>query len=127
MLSRRLQKGLPLGDERGAETIEFLMLIPLVMFVALVAWQLLLVGYTGVVAAGAAREGARAAAVDADVNAAVQTSAAGLRAEVVSQSGGTLRTVKVRVQVPKVKLPFISGIKYPWIYAEATMRYERRH
>ena len=125
-MNRRLRRLLLPPNQQGAETIEFLMLIPLVMFVALVAWQLLLVGYTGVVAAGAAREGARAAAVNEDVDAAVLASAAGLRADVVSQPCGTFCTVKVKVQVPKVKLPFISGIKYPWIYAEATMRYERR-
>ena len=128
MLLKGFRESLPSLNERGAETIEFLMLTPLVILTALIAWQLLLVGYTGVVAAGAAREGARAAAVGEDVNGAVQTSAAGLRAEVVAgrRCGSPLCTVKVKVQVPKVKLPFISGVKYPWIHAEATMRNEQR-
>ena len=113
-----------LQDERGAEAIEFVGLLPLVLLMALFAWQMILVGYAGIVAAGAAREGARAAAVDRSVNAAVQAGSAGLRAEVVSTSGGEMRTVRVRVQVPKVALPFVRNIEYPWVYASATMRWE---
>jgi len=122
----KLKRALVRLDERGAETIEFLMATPLIIFAALVAWQLLLVGYTGVVAAGAAREGARAAAVGQNVDSAVRAASAGLRAEVVTSRCSDLCQVRVKVQVPKIQLPFISGIQYPWIYADATMRYERK-
>ena len=116
---RRLSK-----EERGAEAIEFVGLVPLVLLVALLSWQLILVGYAGIVAAGAAREGARAAAVDQDVGGAVSASSAGLRVEVVSAGGGEMRSVRVRVQVPKIPLPLLGAIEYPWVYSTATMRYE---
>ena len=118
-LLRRIAK-----EERGAEAIEFVGLVPLVLLVALLSWQLILVGYAGIVAAGAAREGARAAAVDQDVAGAVSASSAGLSVEVVGAGGGEMRTVQVRVQVPKVPLPLLGAIEYPWVYSAATMRYE---
>lgn len=116
-----------LQDERGSELIEFVGMFPLVILAALIAWQFILVGYAGIVAAGAAREGARAAAVEKDVAAAVQAASAGLRCEVDYAGGGEMRTVRVRVQVPKVALPFLGNVEYPWVYASAVMRREGKY
>ena len=51
-------------DKKGIETIEFIGLFPLILLALLIIWQLMLVGYTVIIAASAAREGARAAVVD---------------------------------------------------------------
>lgn len=58
-------------DERGVELIEFLAFVPVAFLILLVAWQFILVGYTGIAAAGAAREGARAAVTLEDIDRAV--------------------------------------------------------
>jgi Flp pilus assembly protein TadG len=86
------------GDERGQAAVEFVAVLPFVMVAALVAWQLVLVGHVAWDTAGAARSGARAAAVGADAGAAARSALPrSLRAEtrVDSSAGG-----RVRVSVP---------------------------
>src|SRR3954468_18207648 len=53
-------------DERGIELVEFVGFVPIVLLAVAIGWQFFLVGYTGVVASSAAREGARAAATRED-------------------------------------------------------------
>jgi hypothetical protein len=119
-------------DERGVELIEFLGFIPIVLLMVAVAWQFMLVGYTGVVAAGAAREGARAAVTLEDVGSAVTRSSPGFEGRRRwSVSGGcpyyagNAVTVQVWLEVPHVTLPFLGALNlYPEVPVRATMRCE---
>jgi len=111
-------------DKKGIETIEFIGLFPLILLALLIIWQLMLVGYTVIIAASAAREGARAAVVDKNPYLAVEQVSSG-RAEVVSITGGEMKSVKVRARIPKINLPLIGYLpNLPYVYQTATMRYE---
>ncbi|HEU4323631.1 MAG TPA: TadE/TadG family type IV pilus assembly protein [Roseiflexaceae bacterium] len=121
-----------LRDERGAELVEFLGFLPLVLMIIVVGWQFALVGYTGVVAASAAREGARAAAAGEDAGQAVVWASPGFdrRREWTSSGvcfGGSGQPVTVRVQleVPHVAVPFLGSLGVrPKVSASATLRCE---
>ena len=52
--------------ERGQATVELLGVVPALLVLGLAAWQLILVGHTGWLAAGAARVAARAELVGKD-------------------------------------------------------------
>ncbi|MEE1939284.1 TadE/TadG family type IV pilus assembly protein [Streptomyces sp. TRM 70361] len=54
------------GPDRGQTTVEFVGMVPLILVVLALMWQLVLVGYTFTLAGNAADEAARAAAVDGD-------------------------------------------------------------
>jgi Flp pilus assembly protein TadG len=56
--------------ERGQATVELVVVLPLVVLLLLAVVQVALVARAGVLVAGAARDAARAAAVDGDVDAA---------------------------------------------------------
>jgi hypothetical protein len=122
-----------LHDERGIELIEFLGFFPLVLLILVLAWQLILVGYTGIVANGAAREGARAAVVREDIDRAVRFASPGFDGRrhwtLLSPPciRGTRAPVRIQVQleVPHVTFPFVGALNaYPNVTAEATMRCE---
>ncbi|MGW3013440.1 TadE/TadG family type IV pilus assembly protein [Streptomyces sp. NPDC001219] len=51
----------PRGGDRGQVAVEFMGLLPLILLVLVLLWQLVLVGYTYSLAAHAADRGARAA------------------------------------------------------------------
>jgi hypothetical protein len=111
-------------DKKGIETIEFVGIFPLVILTLLIIWQLMLTAHTVIIAASAAREGARAAVVDKNPYAAVEQASSG-RAEVVSITGGEMKSVKVRARIPKINLPLIGNLPdLPYVYQTATMRYE---
>jgi len=86
----------------GQATVELLAVIPALLVAGLLAWQLVLVGHTAWLAAGAARVGARAELVGEDpVEAARSALPAGLEHGLrVSGAGGG--GTRVRVQVPIV-------------------------
>jgi hypothetical protein len=119
-------------DERGIELVEFVALFPLVLFTLAILWQFVLVGYAGVLASGAAREGARAAATREDVNRAVTNASPGFdgRRQWNALAGypcgsNNPVTVQVRLQVPHVIFPFIGALDgYPWVTSTATARCE---
>jgi hypothetical protein len=123
-----------INDERGAELIEFLGIFPIVLLTFAIVWQFMLVGYTGIVASGAAREGARAAAVRADVERAVKFASPGfdgrrewtaLAGYPCTTSGGNPVTIQVRLEIPHVIFPFLGALDaYPKVAAVATMRCE---
>lgn len=60
--------------QTGQATVEFVAIVPAVLIVALVVWQLALAGQTAWLTANAARVAARAALVDGDVRAAARSS-----------------------------------------------------
>jgi hypothetical protein len=61
------------NGERGQASIELVAVLPCVLLVAAVVWQLVLVGHTAWLTAQAARAGARADAVGRDAGAAARS------------------------------------------------------
>lgn len=126
MLRRLLRKGR--DDEKGAETIEFVGIFPLVLFTIVLIWQFVLLGYTAVVVPGAAREAARAAAVGASCSVAAANASIGWDGGSRQTScgcGGDFCQATVRLQVKDVPIPLIGRLlNYPWLESTASMRYE---
>ena len=86
------------SSESGQASVEFVAVVPAVVLVCLIGWQLLLAGQTAWLAAGAARVAARAALVGRNSEAAARSAlprslARGLK---VTDTGGG----RVRVSVP---------------------------
>lgn len=121
-------------SERGAAIIEYIGFFPLVLLVLVIAWQFLLVGYTGIIAAGAAREGARAAATREDVERAVRNASPGfdgrrqwrpLAGYPCSGYSSHPVTIQVQLEVPHVLFPFVGSLgSYPKVTQRATVRCE---
>ena len=89
-------------SERGQASVELLGVLPALLLIVLVAWQLALAGHAAWLAGNAARVAARAAAVGADPGRAARTALpARLRRdlEVAERGGGR---VDVRVRIPVV-------------------------
>jgi pilus assembly protein CpaE len=97
--------------EKGQATVELLGVIPVLIAVGLVVWQLVLVGHTAWVAAHAARAAARAELVGDDPAAAARSALPdGLesRLEVERDDGGGTR---VRVPIPIVHTGWSAPVK----------------
>lgn len=91
------------GDEDGQAAVELVALLPLLVLLALGAWQAILAGQAAWLAAGAARASARAAAVGADPTAAARGAlppALERDLRVTTASSGS--AVTVRVAIPGV-------------------------
>lgn len=116
------------ASEEGVELIEFIGVLPLLLVVALIGFQIFLVGHTMVVAGSAAREGARALAVcpQGDVGGAVQRASPGYSPEIreTNRSGSTARVV-VALQIPTIRIAHFIEERMPKVTASATMRAER--
>jgi Flp pilus assembly pilin Flp len=120
-------------DEAGAELIEFIGVVPLLLVIGLIIWQLMLVAQTFVVVSSAAREGARRAAV-CDMNyyqAAVNASPGYNDRKIqIQPSGGWSKgdeiAVTVGLKLPTIRIPFVNPdqVPMPWVYSKATMRFE---
>lgn len=116
------------ADEQGVELVEFIGILPLLLVVTLIGFQIFLVGHTMVVAASAAREGARALAVcpREDVAGAIQRASPGYTPEIREQSrGGTTSRVVVALQIPTIRIAHFIEERMPKVAASATMRTER--
>lgn len=88
-------------DERGVASLEFLALVPLMLTVAFMVWQLAIGGYAAVSANEAARAAARAASLDQDAYAAAQAALpSGLDADVSGGRRGNGYSYTVSVDVP---------------------------
>jgi len=89
-----------LRPEAGQASVELLAVVPFVLLVGAVCWQVALAGHAAWMSAHAARAGARADAVGADVEAAARSALPaalerGLEVERLERGG-----VRVRVRVP---------------------------
>lgn len=91
-------------DERGQATVEFLGVVPAVLLISLMVWQLVLAGQTAWLAANAARVAARAQALGKDPEAAARSALPKnleddlvVRADADSQAGSEVR---VHVRMP---------------------------
>lgn len=117
------------GDERAQATVEFAFLLPLVLAVLLAIVQAGLVVRDQVAVVHAAREAARAAAVDPDPAAArraVGAVLAGAKVE-IRRRGAVGEPVEVRVRYRSLTdLPMVGPlIPDPLLDATAVMRVER--
>jgi len=123
MLRRLLKK------EEGAELVAFLILVPILLAIAMLIWQMFLFGHAMVVTGNAAREGARAAAacegsVSAGRNAAY-AAASGYEIEPSISRGSTV-VAHIRTHVPVLRIPyFMPDGKEVWISATSRMKRER--
>lgn len=89
------------GPEGGVASLELLGIVPLMLFMAFVAWQLAIGGYAAVYANEAARSAARAATLDQDpVAAGLDTLPAGLDGTVTGGRVGDGYRYTVKVQIP---------------------------
>ena len=123
----------PASGDRGQATVELALLLPLVALLLLGLVQVAVVARDQVLVAHAAREAARAAAVDDDVDAVRRAAEqAGplatdrLEIEVHGRDGvGSRVRVVVRYRVP-LRLPLIGqAVRDLELRSEATMRVER--
>jgi Flp pilus assembly protein TadG len=121
------------GGERGQATVELALVLPIVALLLLALVQVAVVARDQVLVAHAAREAARAAAVDDDADAARRAAerAGPLAADrlAVAVSGrddvGSRVRVVVRYRVP-LRLPLIGqAVRDLELRSEATMRVER--
>ncbi len=93
--------------------IEFVAVIPLLVFAAILAWQFAVFFYTTMVSASASEAGARALALGgtrAEVDQAIRRSSAGLQFWFEQEGGcrdrGDMVAVTVNVRVPFATMPF---------------------
>ncbi|TRM12068.1 pilus assembly protein TadE [Lentibacillus cibarius] len=94
-----------LKNERGSQTLEFVGMFPLIVIAALVAWQILMAGYTMIVGEAAARDAARVASVDGNYEQAARNSASGLYVSSRKSDLGDSVEVTVTTKVPTLKIP----------------------
>ncbi len=89
------------GD-RGQVAVEFTGMVPVILLTMALLWQVVLVGYTYVLAGNAADEAARAAAVDGDCEGAANRHLDGMwsGAQVSGCGPGADGMVRVTVSVP---------------------------
>jgi pilus assembly protein CpaE len=87
------------ASERGQASVELVASLPFVLLLAALVWQFALAGHTLLVTAHAARAGARAELVSADVRSAARSAVPeGLRRGLLVERSGD--TVRVRVRMP---------------------------
>ncbi|MCF6139558.1 TadE/TadG family type IV pilus assembly protein [Pseudalkalibacillus berkeleyi] len=112
-------------NERGSQLIEFIAVFPMVILAMLFIWQMALVAYTVVITESAARDGARAAAVEGNAKEVAERSAGGLKLQSVTTNESAEEvTVIVVAKVPTVSIPFIGKINYT-LDADATIPIEK--
>lgn len=110
------------GRDKGAATVEFAGMAPLILFVLVAMWQAVLFGYTFSLAGNAADEGARAAtaAVTRDADSDAECEAAAKEnlpsswrasAEISCRPEGNLHVAKVRLYTPVL---FPGAGNFPW-------------
>nr|WP_184079827.1 AAA family ATPase [Nocardiopsis mwathae] len=109
------------ASDSGAAFVEFALVVPLICFAALLVWQVLLIGLTGMYSSHAANEGARQAVVtpnsDEQIVEAATKRISGpwkeedrFSLEVVRAANNSPRAVNVTVNMPAV----IPGAPTPW-------------
>jgi len=95
--------------QRGQAAVETMILLPVVVLLALAAWQGVLIGWTAVEAQDAARQAARAALADEPVRDAARAALpASMRDGLDVRSGD--QAVTVRVRVPSIVPGFAPSV-----------------
>ncbi|HEX2503463.1 MAG TPA: TadE/TadG family type IV pilus assembly protein [Miltoncostaeaceae bacterium] len=104
--------------QRGQASVELVALLPLLILVALIGWQLGVAGYAWTLASGAARAAARAQEVEAPAAAAARAVLPGRYARGARVRTGAGGEVRVRVAVPTV-VPLLPGAGLRTVEARA--------
>jgi hypothetical protein len=124
---------LALDDNGNAQFIAYLSTIPLILLAMLTAFQFILVGYAGIVASGAAREGAVTAARGGNITAAVVNASPGfdgrrrwrLLSPPCSLFSNQMVTVEVTLEVPHVTFVLIGPLEsYPRVTTQSSAKCE---
>ncbi len=110
-----------LSDENGVQLVEYVAVFPFVLLAAMIAFQFMVGAYTVVVAAAAAREGARAAAVHENAYVAAANASVGFQRQVFVTGAGNGVRCTVKLKVPM--FPLWPG--EVWATGNTTMRLER--
>ena len=101
---------IPRPAESGQTVVELVALLPALVLIGLVGWQMALAGYAWIVADGAARAGARAAEVGAPPErAALAVLPAGYGPSAHATRDDSAHLLRVRVRVPGV-LPLVPSL-----------------
>ena len=112
------------ADDDGAEVIEFIGLLPVILLVGLLMIQILVAAQTFLIASSAAREGARAGAVGESINDAVARSSSGYDRQIEVRCDGHSVYVTVRLKIRLFRLfSFLEG-QIPRAEGRAVMRLE---
>jgi len=116
-------------EEGTSELLEFLILVPILLAIALLIWQMFIFGHAMVVTANSAREGARAAAACEGSVAAGKEMArrAALGYQITPKIERGPREVKATIytHVPMLRIPYLLPNARPVeIHATARMRRE---
>jgi hypothetical protein len=115
------------SDERGVEIVEFIGIMPLMLAVGLLVWQVIVFLHVPMHTTYAAREGARSAAAYEDARGAVSRVVGGsydYRVSAGSCTPGSPVRVRVRLRVPMIDIPYIGRLSQIWTDSTATMRCE---
>ncbi len=91
-----------LAGERGQAAVEFVVLLPIIVLLALAGWQAVIVGQAVWMSGAAARAAARASALDEDPRAAARSVLPGSLAHGVRVKVGAVGSVTVHVPIPIV-------------------------
>ncbi len=98
------------AGERGVEIVEFIGIMPWLLVIAMVIWQLLIFGQAMLVAAGAAGVGARSVAAHRDCSGVVNSSVVGFKQTNTCPGDCSVLDavdVVVTVKLPIVQIPYI--------------------
>ncbi|MEV7006646.1 TadE/TadG family type IV pilus assembly protein [Streptosporangium sp. NPDC051022] len=118
--------------ERGAITVEVLVVLPVIMLVILACMQVCLLFFARSVALAAAQEGVRAARAEGGVRTAgadaarryAERTAGGFLTSISASSGGDVATVRVTVRGQSLSLvPFLPSIRVTEEAAGAVERF----
>ena len=115
------------SDERGVEIVEFIGIMPLMLFIGLLVWQVMVFLHVPMRTIYAAREGARTAAAYEDPHGAVSRVVGGsydYRVSAGSCAPGSPVRVRVRLRIPMIEIPYIGRLTQIWTDSTATMRCE---
>jgi hypothetical protein len=114
-------------SERGVEIVEFIGIMPLMLAIGLLVWQVMVFLHVPLQTTYAAREGARTAAAYEDARGAVARVVGGSYDYQVSASScapGSPVRVRARLRVPMIEIPYIGRLSQIWTDSTATMRCE---
>jgi hypothetical protein len=114
-------------DERGVEIIEFIGIMPLMLAIGLLVWQVLVFLHVPMHTTFAAREGARTAAAYEDAHGAVSRvvgASYDYQVSAGSCTPGSPVRARVRLRVPMIEIPYIGRLTQIWTDSTATMRCE---
>jgi hypothetical protein len=115
------------SNERGVEIVEFIGIMPLMLAIGLLVWQVMVFLHVPMHTTYAAREGARTAAAYEDARGAVSRVVGGSYDYQVSAGScapGSPVRVRVRLRVPMIEIPYIGRLSQIWTDSTATMRCE---